>query len=622
MDHRIASIGARFGQLLIETKGPGLSLVLVFFWAIRQSPANMPAFSHYLLTAAFLLSGCATSFDPAGTPTSLTKGPQAIPVADGEDVRLQQLFIRGLTRALVDDHRQAIFLFEQAIQIDGSRPAILVALAESYAALDELDTAIYYVSQAVALDAGNRSDTVYLAELLNRGGRTEESLAVLRDWLAGEPDDVETHFMAADLLAELNRQQEALEIYLDLLGRQGDEMPIRYRMLQIYNGLGDLDGMRTTVERMLSIDAMNNSLRHLLSEIYVELDSTDAAIAVLEQAVADNPTDMSSTLLLSKLYRETGRAAEAERLVRATSDESADRPVDRMTLASDLYARSAADVLAAQRAEELLGEMIEEGIETPEVLYMLGDLRYRSAEYLPAAPLLLRAAEMEPRRIDAWTKSAMSFLKGGLPDRALAVAEDALILFPGHYELLRVAGQAALRTGRPEEAIDFAAAALEVIDHATESVAEKASEMLLLQAAAYRLLGVPEGAEHALREALEVAPGSVEAKYWLVMSLLDQDGRTGEARAIAEANVKDRAENALFLDAMGWVEYVGGNNRAALDWLSRAVELDGGDPRSHEHLGDVYSAMGDVDAALEHWRMALALDPRRVALKAKLEQHP
>ncbi len=574
------------------------------------------------VVTVLFVSGCATSFAPPETATSLTKGPQAIAIVDTDNVRLQQLFIRGLTRALVDDHKQAIFLFEQAIQLDARQPAIQTALAESHAALNELDAAIYYATQAVRLDPTNRPYTILLGELLHRAGSNEESLSVLKDWIAKHPDDVDTHFKTADLLAELGRQQEALDIYLNLLKGQGDEMPIRYRMLQLYNGLGDLEGMRNTAKRMLAIDPTDNSLRRLLAEVYVEMDSTGAAIGVLHEAVTDDPTDMGATLLLSKLYREVGRDTDAEALVHSLSESSPGRPADRMTLASDLYARSASDVLAAQRAEELLGQMLEEGIKTPDVLFMLGDLRYRSAEYLPAAPLLLQAAEAEPRRVDAWSRAALSYLKGGAFDRALAVAEEALVLFPGQYALLRVAGQASLRESNPEQAIKYSAYALEVFDQDPDASQDETVEMYLLQASAYRELGLPESAEKALRKALGISPENAQANYWLVFSLLDQDSRHEEARRIAKRCHERDPGNPMFLDAMGWIEHVAGNNPLALDWLNRAIAIDEKDPRSQEHLGDVYSALDNTEAARVHWQKALKLEPGRVALKAKIDQHP
>jgi tetratricopeptide (TPR) repeat protein len=496
-----------------------------------------------------------------------------------------------------------------------------IALAESHAALDELDTAVYYARQAVRLDGENRSYTILLAELLHRSQKEDESLALLDAWVAGHPDDLDAHYQFADLLAELGRQEDALAVYENLVGRQVDEMQIRYRMLQLYNGLGDLDGMRRSVRRMLVIDPTNSSLRHLLSEVYIELDSTAAAIGVLEEAVADDPTDVSTTLLLSKLYREEGRDREAEILIRATTDSRTGDSQDKLTLASDLYARSASDVLAAQRAEQLLGEMLEAGMETPEVLYMLGDLRYRSAEYLKAAPLLARAAEREPRRMDAWTKAALAYLKGGNWTQALEIAQEALILFPGNYPLLRVAGQSSLRIGRPEEAIDYSEAALDVVEGGGETSTSEVIEMLLLQATAYRLLGLPEAAEQALRTLLQRSSLHPEGNYWLVMSLLDQDGRLVEARRLAESHLERAPGNARFLDAMGWVEHEAGNDETALKFLKKAHTAAGSDVLILEHLGDVYSSLGDQEMAISYWQEALERDPHSVALRAKIEQH-
>ncbi|TWT43761.1 tetratricopeptide repeat protein [Phycisphaerae bacterium RAS1] len=66
--------------------------------------------------------------------------------------------------------------------------------------------------------------------------------------------------------------------------------------------------------------------------------------------------------------------------------------------------------------------------------------------------------------------------------------------------------------------------------------------------------------------------------------------------------------NAAYLDSLGWACYKSGDFPAAREWLSRAVRLrDGEDAALHDHLADVEFRVGDRDAALKHWKKAVAL---------------
>ena len=121
---------------------------------VKRSTLVLPLIALLVMT---VVTGCATSFAPSEASTSLTPGPRIEPEADEEAIRIQQLFIRGLTRALIDDHRQAIFLYEQAMQIDENQPAILHALAESHATIGDVEMALYYSQRAQRLNPSNRA---------------------------------------------------------------------------------------------------------------------------------------------------------------------------------------------------------------------------------------------------------------------------------------------------------------------------------------------------------------------------------------------------------------------------------------------------------------------------------
>lgn len=77
-------------------------------------------------------------------------------------------------------------------------------------------------------------------------------------------------------------------------------------------------------------------------------------------------------------------------------------------------------------------------------------------------------------------------------------------------------------------------------------------------------------------------------------------------------------DNAAYLDSLGWVLYRRGNLAGSRQWLEKAATLPAGaeDPVVWDHLGDVYSQMGDAARAAAAWRRALDLyekDPRRKA---------
>ena len=54
--------------------------------------------------------------------------------------------------------------------------------------------------------------------------------------------------------------------------------------------------------------------------------------------------------------------------------------------------------------------------------------------------------------------------------------------------------------------------------------------------------------------------------------------------------------------------------------MGQAIEISGGDPEIHAHLGDVYLAMGRPEDAKRQYQKGLQLDPTSDALTRKLAE--
>ena len=153
-----------------------------------------PSVLRCLIALGFLLvpllgTGCATT--AASTSGEAIAGDAvafaaARQISPQQDVRAQQLMVRGMTRAYLGDHEGAIALYEEALRLVPGEAALLSALAASHQALDDLTSALFYAQQAVAL----ASDNVYyhhaLAELHLEAGDAEAAAATY--------DTLLTHF--------------------------------------------------------------------------------------------------------------------------------------------------------------------------------------------------------------------------------------------------------------------------------------------------------------------------------------------------------------------------------------------------------------------------------------------
>lgn len=88
-----------------------------------------------------------------------------------------------------------------------------------------------------------------------------------------------------------------------------------------------------------------------------------------------------------------------------------------------------------------------------------------------------------------------------------------------------------------------------------------------------------------------------------------QAGRIAEAAALYQQVLQADPRHIDALHLLGVAAHQSGHNEKAVQYISRAIALGGGDPVFHGNLGEAYQALGKLDEAARCYRQALRLDP-------------
>jgi tetratricopeptide (TPR) repeat protein len=171
-----------------------------------------------------------------------------------------------------------------------------------------------------------------------------------------------------------------------------------------------------------------------------------------------------------------------------------------------------------------------------------------------------------------------------------------------------------------DEAIRHYTAA-EVIAKATEP--RRLNQAFYFQiGAAYERKGEIAEAEKYFEKCLELAPDFAEAMNYLGYMWAEHDMHLDRARELIEKAIKLEPKNAAYLDSLGWVLFRLHQPTQALDYVLKAVELsDEPDATVQDHLGDIYSALNQMDKARDAWKKSLALEEND-KIRKKLEPGP
>lgn len=132
-------------------------------------------------------------------------------------------------------------------------------------------------------------------------------------------------------------------------------------------------------------------------------------------------------------------------------------------------------------------------------------------------------------------------------------------------------------------------------------------------------LGRVDVAEQDLRSILAVQPENAAALNALGYTLADQTERYEEAEALIRQAYILQPNEASIVDSMGWIAYRRGRQEEAIEYLSKAWELDR-NPEIAAHLGEVLWVSGKREQALEIWREGRDLDAANIVLVETLDR--
>ena len=101
-------------------------------------------------------------------------------------------------------------------------------------------------------------------------------------------------------------------------------------------------------------------------------------------------------------------------------------------------------------------------------------------------------------------------------------------------------------------------------------------------------------------------------------------GDIDRAEVLSKSAIESDPENPVYLDTYAYILFKQGKYPEAKEYMDKALtesEKNETDISAeyYEHYGDILSALGQTDKALEMWRKALSIDPERSILKDKIK---
>ncbi len=349
------------------------------------------------------------------------------------------------------------------------------------------------------------------------------------------------------------------------------------------------------------LTAVNVELSHLLEQIQQQFD-------------IESP---ENKVLLADGFVFVGQFPIAQRLLREALEESPGLGTARDKLVG-LYLREGKTELAAEQLKTLLAA----NPRNASAHYLLGSIAAENQALDEAVSHFEKAIQIRPEFEPPYYEMSSIHLSRRRPRQALDVLNHARIRFPKSF-------QGELHTGIAFASLRHVKRALSHLIEAENIAAEQAPQRLTPSfyfrlGALYERNGRYAKAEEKFLKGLEMHPDDPETLNYLGYMWAEQGKKLEQAALWIEHALELAPENAAIQDSMGWVLYQLGQYKEALPYLLKAeAGLEEPDPVVLDHLGDVYQALGNAEAAAKAWKRSLELEFNdKILRKLRAVEHP
>lgn len=564
-----------------------------------------------LLLATALLAACAAPRPAAETP------PPA-PAFTQEELDLaNRNYMDGLVAFELGEYESALDLLSLAYLRLPDHAGVNFALADAYIQTADLVNAQFYAREAVKRDPKNRFYHLKLAEIHLRSGQNAGVVEVMREALRHFPSDSEFQYLLANAYFEQGQFRESNRLYSALLKRDPDDLSLHAQKYRNHVALNELDSAVVSMEAVRRLDPGNLNAVQTLSRLHLQRTDTLAAVRVYEEALALYPDRNDLKIALTDLHISQGQWEEAgTRLIQVVTSASVNGQA-KGELVQYVLSRFAQDPSnAALRAmtARVVDALAAHAPDNPMARALAADFHGAIDDRATALTHIEATLRLSPENAPAWRQRLQWLYEEGRYADLIALADSAETYAPEDAFIRFFVGIAHLIEEDHPAAIEWLTLASQVPSRPPF----KSMIVGSLADATYQT-GAWDAAKRHYEEAIRLNPDNDTAlnNYAYYMSLKGE--RLDVAKQMSARSLKLQPENTSFLDTYGWIHYLLGDYETALTFISRSIENGSQSAEVHEHKGDVLFKLERVPEAIEFWRKAVELDPKRRHLIDRIE---
>lgn len=535
-------------------------------------------------------------------------------------LKAREYFYHGVLAQSAARTMEAVDLLRHARALDPTDPTIAFVLGGSYAQQGKSDRALPLLEEAYASDTTNMTFARTLSGAYIEAGRTQDALRINERLAAADPEDDDVRYRLIQLYARTGELKKGIELATQLQKRFRP-MPSAY---------GQLTRLKIQLLALTKDSVAVGREYHAWADLYpddrrpyydwiLHLFETGKVQEAERQITADLrrgriATGDATALRVHKyVILKDYTSAEAE-LVRLTPDRKIGAD-EKLTLWLLLTKSSqGSEGYTAGKYTPHIADLLRAYPDDLQVLKTYAQLLRYEERYREAYDLLAPKRRIYPH--EEWLWSELLDAASGLSSDSLLVevAQEAKKYVPTDWRNYIVLAGDAFQKDNHQRAIQLLEEGIAAIEPKT---GEGAARLYGLLADLYAEHGGPSKAsltDSLYLRAIEANPKEVEVLNNYAYRLAKAGRNLEEAERYALQAVRLSPEVAHILDTYAYILLLRKNYTLAKLYQRKALSQSDPDKISadmYDHMGDIYRALDDYDAALTAWQQALTALPEK-----------
>jgi len=561
-----------------------------------------------VLLGTVMIAGCSASkvtASDAGRDGEIVARDSVSQAA--HDAALQH-FVDGSVFEMKGEYAQAVLEYQDALRYEKD-DAVYFALAKCYSQLGKHTLAIENGREAVKLapeklDYRKNLANAYIAAYELDAAAQEYEEIVKRD-----SNTIENWYSLARLY-QVRNPQKALGVFEVMTQRFGADWDVLMQIAELYSQMGQFEKAAAAMKQMLSLDPSNHELKRSLAQAYVRAQKLDEARTLYGELTATYPNNLDFVgeygivLLLQKNYDKADSLFDLLLSADSVNIEA------KLRIGEVYFGQVEKDSTLIPAVRNVFERVRSKHPGDWRAYWFLGALGALGHDDSIAVENFRKVTELSSGNADAWVYLSSVFLEKNNFQEVVTILEKAIKIVPDDFRVNFFLGVAFNRVGRNDDAV-------RVLERARQLNPKDINAISQL-ALVYDGMKKYDECDRLYEEGLKLDPNNALILNNYGYSLADRNIQIDRALEMATKAVAAQPDNTSYLDTIGWVYFRLGDYKQAEMYIKKAIDKGEASPVVHEHLGDIYYEMRDVERAMEQWKIALKMDETNAALKEKI----